>query len=360
MMVSKVVIMFCACLAVITQPGLAQDSVLTIDWLTLSQEQMFATGDGVISTLWEHWDGRDSLLLLPATHTYPGNGKWESPADAGIVVKIAGGVRGLYVLAKVRDDTWIDSSLVSSPSEHYFDGLCLFHDILSLDSMASCADCLANIHSSWLTYTSKQLTFRLGGTPPPEVFYVIYTTDNSSYCKPCEYPFTAQDAADRLATDVDICTVESRIRAIEYRLPWAVLPLRHLPSPGDSVDELSGIVPARGQRCSFAITYFDNDSSSADSTVLAWAGKDPWSGPYWGGVLFGSGFPDQPTEVSALGTAPGPSARGRIGFSTGHGPSRVTFNIVGQRLEGGYPVPVPGLVIERRQGRVGRAVVGIR
>jgi len=279
------------------------DTMLTAYWLSTQQEGSFSATDGVISSFWAEWSGRDSMQLDPATNSYAGRDQWDGQSDASVMAKAAGGTGGLYLLLVVSDDTWVDTATGGWEADH----LRLYVDSLPSSAIADCLDCYL-MAGSRLTYTTEHLRFWLGEGGAPDV--LRYLTYEPAFLGLCNRQCSFAVAAESLGIAVEAVAERSGSVALEIRVSWHVFSVRACQALSSWA---GGLVPSIGARRAFCVTYSDVDSAGQPplTSWLSSAGRDPWScsAQCWGDIEFGPGFPPVPTPVeSLLAVGPRPQA----------------------------------------------------
>ncbi|MBD3244024.1 MAG: hypothetical protein GF331_25750 [Chitinivibrionales bacterium] len=306
------------------------DSVLVVYWLDAHTAGSFSASDSQSSSFWHGWEGRDSITLTPERNSFPECNDFSGPDDARVVVKAAGSVRGLFVFLDIRDDTWTEHGTYRDGD---IDHASTFHALLSSESIAACTDCLLGLYYSALTEETKQIQPLLSGPQAmPDTFSFGYS-DNNLWGGWHPFVLANRDAKEALTMAIEGIVSAPDHRQVEYLIPWSLFPMRTL--LGGPPDTTTGVVPARAERRAFAVSYRDRDNAEPDSSWLGWPGKDPWFGHYWGDMVFGPGFPEQPTPVTALATQP---VRHSLS-PPGHQPAYPTkcFDILGREIRANRP-----------------------
>lgn len=269
------------------------DSELFVYWLTDDQYVEFSGSDTTLSPFWDAWEGRDSLVMTPDSNACGGITDCGESGDAEVTIKAAGCRDGLLMLYLVNDDAWVDSAEGGFSAER----LTFYHDRVSADSIRRCSDCLIEMYSATLTNNYRQGTVQLGGAGSAAETFTLLGNDPLWPCEICDVVFTMAEARE-IGVLVDPVVGPDGTKAIEVLLPWwqfSTTEVFRLPPVGEE-----GVVPARGMRFAYSADYFDVDVAG-DSCWLSWQEETPWTGYFWGDLVFGDGFPAEPTPVGELG-----------------------------------------------------------
>jgi len=157
-----------------TAPDLTDRTVVAY-MLTADQEAQFDCSDGRTSAFWSEWSTKNAggTLMLDYIDLTVDNNGWNRAAvsftgsdDAEMIVRLAYGVNGLYVLNTVKDNLFMEAADLGQ------DACDLMIDNLSSSDIAAGLSFEMYVQPSWwtVTYTCKQFQISMGGAQLPASF----------------------------------------------------------------------------------------------------------------------------------------------------------------------------------------------
>jgi len=237
--------------------------------------------DNLRSCFWLAWEipgaNRLDSAMVTGDSANTAWGPVETPQNATIKIKLAWGLRGLYVLFEVIDDTWIG---YVSPNDYQYDAVELFLDPHSGQELYGANTPLfPNINISQLTRSYSYFQVRIGGNEPAERLAISQWNPNvdSSCAQPSQCVLYYEDptiAGVDLEWGLKIESIpprgnETNIRRQEWMIPWGIY---GSPPGKDSI-------PAIGDKLAMCFGYNDLDSASEPSaSAIRWRNAaDPYT-----------------------------------------------------------------------------------
>jgi len=316
---------FCAVLGFATVITAADpsDYLLEMPKLTDAQKAAFSTTDGQISAFWDSWGANDYIEMTTGNNSYPGRAPWDGPDDAGITIKAAVTVNGLYFYMNIKDNVWVDAS--GGSDNWKMDAVDVFFDAQSSDEINACQpDCLVNAAYNWaLSFTSQQIQMWMGASALPTMFkFNFYDPLYFDW----SYNTTSFDNAKTLynGMHMEVVQVDATHKAQEWFVPWQNF--------GDVQNGVSGDLS--GKKFAFTAGYNDMDGDGGDVGCLRWKKSDPFASVTAGHDPFGSwGNMQMPADLGSAQT--GIVSRGaRDGITASENVvSTQFFNLRGERID---------------------------
>lgn len=267
------------------QPVDPFDSVLVTYYLTQQQEAQFSRTDGVLSSFWDDWSGRDSIAMTPARNGHPDfDTNWSGPGDAGLVVKAAATERGLYLCYVVTDDAWVSGSYgdalksdvlsfyLDSSSSATLDSICVDTSVWQCPWLASWGDTLS--------IGAEQQWASVGDDTLPGLLQVANYRGIMAEWNPFVVDL-ATASQPVIGIEAEPVWVDDVTRAWEFCLTWTWLDI-----PEDT--------PLAGSKFASSFGYSDADDTASGSPFgqLWWQRAEPRVGlAYWGDLLMADDVP---------------------------------------------------------------------
>lgn len=266
------------------------DSVLMVHRLSPAAVAQFSAVDQQISPFWSHWEGRDSVLMVPSTHSHSAKDEWSGEGDAAVVLKAAGAPSGLYLLVTVHDDSWVCRDTTSDPM---IDLVTFWLDTMELADMRACLDCLFGLAGASVTYSGPGYGLEAGREPPAQKYMVMHKDPSLWSYQMATFSF--QDPVGDYYASMAGLTGETVFeaagqRSTEWRLPWSAI---SSPSWGNLTSP-----PPAGRRLSLSLEYLDTDSpDTVSDSWLTWIGDGLWdaenvAGYGWGELVVAENMDD--------------------------------------------------------------------
>jgi hypothetical protein len=296
------------------------DNVLCVYTLSPADEAAFSATDGQVSAFWQAWDSRDIVDLIAPDNCYPGRCGFSGPDDASLVIKAAGTERGLYLLATVGDNIWVDPA---DDNDWGADAMDLYVDA---------QDCLIGLYNSTLSYTTQQVFVWMGGAAAPSGCRIAYYDENMWSWQGT--PMSWSDMGAVWGLQAEVVQVDATHKAQEWFFPW------------DRFGKGLGVgTPLAGRRVALSGGYNDKDGDNTDPHCLRWLGRDPWAEDaktvnYWGDLLLAD---DMGSVVSTTGARPG-QARAAARRVAPNASGRAFNNLKGERIPSGRGM-APAVVV---------------
>jgi len=247
---------------VINYPVPSDDYILKARQIRSSEEKLFSSDDGKISSFWQQ-GFEDSIVLTPENNSYPGIELWSGEDDLKIHAKTAYGNSGIYLHVTVYDNVWDNSN--NSSSAWKYDFLNIFIDSKSSNEIISGGDGIM-VMPGWgwaLTFTSIHFSTQISGNP--NSFTMNYYDNLYFTWAPNEVQFSnSADRYDGLA--MEVITESPQKKSVEFFIPWKWVGSQGGVSGGANHDD----------KVAFTIGYFDMDDDGADVSSVYWKKADPY------------------------------------------------------------------------------------
>jgi hypothetical protein len=250
--------------------------------LSAAQEAQFSNADNKRSCFWLAWELPTATRLDSAmTEGGAANTGWgpiETPDDETVIVKMAWGTAGLYVLYQVIDDAWIG---YVSPIDYENDCCELFLDPHSAQALYGAGTpYFTAVDISQLTETYDQFQIRFGGNEPVEQFSLNWWNPSvvgtgctqPPQCVLYQRNLTFPEADLTWGMKIEIIPPagnETNIRRQEWMIPWAL----YGQPPGKATP------PAESDRLAMCYGYNDRDDGLEPSaSAIRWRNaSDPYT-----------------------------------------------------------------------------------
>lgn len=272
------------------------DNILVAYYITETWEGSFSPDDRMPSPLWDQIlsDQYDAAVLtIDRNGVQRGGVPFTSFDDCRMMIKAAYGAKGLYLLAEV-----VDNSFINAKTSWQYDRVDLFVDNQSSKNIYSQDPAAVFFNpTSWQnTYTSVNFQVAFGADTIPSQF--LYNHYDSLYW---DMTFNTVDMADARQTmngfAVDIFPADTNSKAQEWFIPWSEV----------GVGGTDGL-PSFGTMLAFAGGYNDLDADHPEESAvnqLRWVNKlDPYappdSLPGWGDIFLGPSADSTTTAVTCV------------------------------------------------------------
>lgn len=251
------------------------DAVLCVHHVAVADEQFEM--DGRVSDFWSNWESKDYVELIPPGDCYPVTCGFDDAEDATLSIKAVGTSKGLYMLASVKDNTWVDRADIDDWGA---DAVDFYFDKLSANDIWTCTDCLIGLYDAVFSYSTQQFQVWMGATGLPAGCRYAYYDDQLWSWQTIE--LTWDEAKNQYGYEIDVIQGDDPgIKQQEWFFPWQTY------AKGIEVGTLLD-----GKRLAFSGGYNDKDGDNADPHCLRWQTKDPWQNDanYWGDLLLADGM----------------------------------------------------------------------
>lgn len=259
------------------------DRVLIAHRLSPDEEAAFSARDNRVSPFWDHWLGRDYIVLIPPRNCRQSSCFFDGAGDANVTAKAAVVDSGVCLYVRVGDDAW----LTGEAGDFYkTDVVELFFDQLGSKLISRCTDCLIGLFNSALSYTHRNIRVYMGDSTGAKGFQLCYKDPNLwSYST---VHLAAGTGREVWGIELESVEIDSTTRVLEGFVPWRFYDLPSSPCPGDLLG--------------FVVGYNDRDVPADSVGMLRWMGGDPWStgaqaANYWGDLAIGRGQPCDPAWI---------------------------------------------------------------
>jgi hypothetical protein len=195
------------------------DSVLYCYELEPAEEAQFSGTDAQLSPFWAAWATRDSIALVPPGSCARRYCSLTDPADATLVVKAARGSGGLYLMADMVDNSWMDNGYSLSS----LDVLQVWIDKRTVAEIDTCSGCRVGLYSSALTYSTRQLAIPVGAEWLNGDFGLAYYDENLWSWQMQRLLPEQLDTSRFSDMRVERIISTPNRRAVEVLIPWRLL-----------------------------------------------------------------------------------------------------------------------------------------